>query len=67
MSSTSFPDEDKPAVVVVVPVGIVGNSERSGELSTSPQASSECQGFLFQPLAKSEGLANEFHDVSPTG
>jgi hypothetical protein len=26
------------AVVVVEPVGIVGNSERSGELSTSPQA-----------------------------
>jgi precorrin isomerase len=38
MSSTSFPDEDESAVVVAAPVGIVGNSERSGELSTSPQA-----------------------------
>ena len=40
MSTTSFQDKPAAAVVVVVvePVGIVGNSERRGELSTSPQA-----------------------------
>jgi len=69
MSSTSFPDDDEPAVVVVAPVGIVGNSEPA---ESCPQVhrrrqSLECQGFLFQPLAKSEGLANEFQDVSPAG
>ncbi len=35
MSTTSFQDEG--AVVVVEAVGIVGNSEGRGELSTMPQ------------------------------
>jgi hypothetical protein len=38
MSSTSFPDDETAVAVVVAPVDLVGNSERSGELSTSPQA-----------------------------
>ena len=53
--------------VVVETVELVGNSERSGELSTNPQASAGSARLSLQPLPKSEGLADEFEDMSLVG
>ena len=53
------------AAVVVAAVDPVGNSEHSGELSTSPQAKpgSAVALVLFKALAKTEGLTDKFKDV----
>jgi len=53
MSTTSF-RADQAAVAVAEPVGPVGNSERSGELSTSPQAQRVVKALAFLGVTAAE-------------